>query len=56
MKQALTNITTVNTAGVKGVYLLKERKVDKIFKDKSGCWKSRECTDRKHDIQGNNGK
>jgi len=28
MKQALTNITTVNTAGVKGEYLLKGRKED----------------------------
>jgi len=28
MKQALTNITTVNTAGVKGEYVLRERKED----------------------------
>ena len=28
----------------------------KIFRDKSGCRKNRECTDRKYDIQGNNGK
>jgi hypothetical protein len=28
MKQALTNITTVNMAGVKGEYLLKGRKED----------------------------
>ena len=57
MKQALTNITTVNMAGVKGEYLLKgEEKRIKIFKNKSGCWKNRECTDRKYDIQGNNGK
>ena len=28
MKQALTNITTINMAGVKRVYLLKRRKVD----------------------------
>ena len=50
MKQALTNITTVNTAGVKGEYLLKGRKKDKIFKNKSGCWKNSEFTDRKYDI------
>ena len=34
----------------------KEEKKIKIFKNKSGCWKNRECTDRKYDIQGNNGK
>jgi len=28
MKQALMNITTVNTVGVKGEYLLKGRKED----------------------------
>ena len=31
MKQALTNITTVNMAGVKGEYLLKGRKMESEF-------------------------
>ena len=31
MKQALTNVTTVNMAGVKGEYLLKGRKMESEF-------------------------
>ena len=40
----------------RGMSIERKKRGLRIFKNKSGCWKNRECTNRKYDIQGNNGK